>query len=81
MASSVILNLNYHSDSLDVIIEDNGKGFEIESVYLSCGSVKAGLKNMYTRTELFGGEFTIESQPGKGTKILFKVPYTNDKQN
>jgi signal transduction histidine kinase len=74
-ASKVWLQLNYSNGYLDVLIKDNGKGFIKEEVSLENVHNKAGLKNMQTRSKLFGGQLIIESRPQRGTQILVTVPY------
>jgi signal transduction histidine kinase len=49
---------------------DNGKGFD--------GTIKGsgnGWKNMHKRTDYLNGKLTIDSEPGKGTKIIVSIPY------
>ena len=54
-----------------VMIEDKGKGFELDSQ-----SRGVGLFSMDERTRAVGGELTINSLPGKGTRIILEVPST-----
>jgi two-component system NarL family sensor kinase len=74
-ASKVWLYLNYNESCLEVLIKDDGVGFEKEEVFNEKDSQKAGLNNMQTRARLFGGTVMIESNQNKGTQILVKVPY------
>ena len=56
-------------------VEDDGKGFlvDVESeAAAQRGSL--GLINLRERAELVEGQLTIESQPGRGTKIRLVVP-------
>jgi signal transduction histidine kinase len=62
-------------DEFQVVIKDDGKGFdlaEVERSYDRRG--KLGLLNMRERTEMIGGRLSIESAPGKGTTITLNVP-------
>jgi PAS domain S-box-containing protein len=52
-----------------VMIEDKGKGFELDSQ-----SRGVGLFSMDERARAVGGELTINSSPGKGTRIILEVP-------
>ena len=52
-------------------IQDDGRGFDSESIKLSIGH---GLSNMETRALNAGGEVDISSEPGKGTTVLAWVP-------
>lgn len=49
---------------LKMVIEDNGRGFSPESI-----TKGNGLKNIRKRAQEINGSVTIESQPGKGTRI------------
>ena len=71
---NVVVTL-YH-DSLNMVIKDDGKGFDIKSIK-GRGN---GLRNMKQRIESIGGKFTIEPAPEKGTTIQITVP-TNKLQS
>jgi len=64
----------------DIIFEirDNGTGFEpdkdLQKLRLEG---HRGLSNMKERMGLLGGSFEIESSPGKGTLLTFRLPYVN----
>ncbi len=57
---------------LTLIIKDDGKGFDIESV--SANKESFGIMGMKERVELFGGELDIISSPGSGTQVIIRVP-------
>ena len=50
-------------------VVDDGRGFDLRS---SVGGV--GMSSMRGRAEALGGEFEVESEPGKGTTIRFRGP-------
>lgn len=52
-------------------VEDNGVGFDPET---SAGDNHLGLRIMRTRVERTGGELTLASAPGEGTKIVAYFP-------
>jgi two-component system sensor histidine kinase DegS len=56
---------------LKVIVADNGKGFETETLEKSG---RLGLKLIRERVELLGGYMEIDSGLGKGARITFQVP-------
>ncbi|MGL4610418.1 MAG: PAS domain S-box protein [Trueperaceae bacterium] len=58
-------------NAVQLIIEDNGVGFDPTSV---AASEHVGLSSMRERIELVGGTFTVESLPGNGTTISAKLP-------
>lgn len=60
---------------LEVVIEDDGVGFDKAAVlksYEKRGSF--GLLNIDERARLVGGRAEINSTPGKGTRITIFVP-------
>lgn len=70
-ASSVIIDLQYHTEYFIMTISDDGIGIEKDKPGKSSG---IGIINMKQRAEVMNGSFEIES--GKeGTKILIKIPY------
>jgi signal transduction histidine kinase len=52
-------------------INDDGKGFDIDSMNENIGH---GLANMRTRARSIGGDVDISSAPNEGTTILAWVP-------
>jgi PAS domain S-box-containing protein len=69
-ADRVSVSLSKENESLELIIEDNGRGFDPESV-LETEDVETGfgITSMKERTELSGGSFSIESREGGGTIV------------
>ena len=74
-ANNVSVVLSCHDSSLVVIIEDDGKGFDVNAVISSADGKRLGLFGMYERASLVGGKLTIESQPGAGTTIFLDIPW------
>ncbi len=68
-ADLVRLSLGKKEDKIELNIEDNGMGFDLENYRKGLG-----LTSMRERTELSGGSFEIESTPGKGTTIKAHWP-------
>lgn len=71
-ASQIIIQLVKHPESLLLMVEDNGKGFEKENVLPSQTGI--GLKNIETRTKMLGGSFFIDSKVGKGVTATLEIP-------
>jgi signal transduction histidine kinase len=68
-ADHVDLQIQSREGRLDVIVSDDGKGFD------SSGEQRGfGLAGMRERIELAGGELRIESRPGAGTRVMASVP-------
>jgi len=55
-------------------IEDNGRGFEPDEGKRPDRNGHFGLMTMKERIELLGGEFDVETAPGKGTVITAVLP-------
>ncbi len=55
-------------------IEDNGRGFDPEAARARAST---GLSGMQERVELLDGEFSLESNPGKGTRLTVELPFAN----
>lgn len=68
-AHSLRVELSIQSRMLIVEMDDDGKGFDPQK--LSRGGF--GLKSMTERAKKLGGTLSIESEPGKGTHIRFRV--------
>ena len=71
-ADLIRLFLHKAEDKIELMIEDNGMGFDLET-----SKRGLGLTSMRERTELSGGAFVIESTPGKGTIIRASWPIVN----
>jgi signal transduction histidine kinase len=69
-ADFVTLSLRKNSGPIELILQDNGQGFDVEKIFSRDTYRKGlGLSSMRERTELSGGSFMIESIQGKGTTI------------
>jgi signal transduction histidine kinase len=68
-AASVTLQLTEREGRLDVLVSDDGRGFDPEA---ERGGF--GLVGMRERVELAGGELRIESRPGAGTRTMASIP-------
>ncbi|MCQ8186628.1 sensor histidine kinase [Parvularcula maris] len=69
-ASIVVVSLERSRGGLLLSVKDNGRGFEVGKTYKG----RLGLVGMRERTTLIGGQLSILTQSGKGTKILLDVP-------
>ncbi len=70
-ASEVRVEMTGADGGLVLSIADNGVGFDKNKVRNSAG---LGMISMRERMHLIGGEFTIASIPGKGTKLQARAP-------
>ncbi len=76
-ADLVRLSLRERDDRMELVIQDNGRGFDLRKA-LSQDSMQRGLglSSMRERTELSGGKLVIESAEGKGTIVRASWPLT-----
>ncbi|GMB02247.1 HAMP domain-containing protein [Pelosinus sp. IPA-1] len=74
-AQNVSVIITRKSNVLELIIEDDGIGFEVDVLMNgNASNNKLGLYGMRERAILVGGTFTIESSPGLGTTIYVRIP-------
>ncbi|HVX28763.1 MAG TPA: triple tyrosine motif-containing protein, partial [Parafilimonas sp.] len=69
-AKNVSLQIGYRDKRIILMIEDDGKGFDV-----SAHKNGYGLKNLDARTKLLHGTLHLDSMPGKGTSILIEIPF------
>jgi signal transduction histidine kinase len=77
-ASLVIVDTSWLEDKLEVIISDNGRGFDPQ---LRNQDAHFGLHIMHERAEDIKADLKVESSPGMGTKIRLLVPYSGTIEN
>lgn len=68
-AKNVTLQIGIRDELIVLMIEDDGKGFE-----LSEQAEGYGLKNLAARTALMNGKMTIDTAPGRGTSVTIEIP-------
>jgi PAS domain S-box-containing protein len=69
-ASLVYANLIETEDGLDLVIRDNGRGFDPSEI----SSTSMGLAIMQERAQEIGATLSISSQAGHGTRIAIHLP-------
>ncbi|MCO5286651.1 MAG: sensor histidine kinase [Chitinophagaceae bacterium] len=70
-ASEIRIELRKKPTYQEVIISDNGKGFDTKAA--SSGGI--GLRNISDRVEIMGGNLTINSEISKGTTVNIRIPH------
>lgn len=73
-ADSVKLELNVNGKSIDLAIEDNGKGITEEEIN---NAKSLGLVGIRERAHSVSGQITITGQKNKGTKLNIIIPKKN----
>lgn len=74
-ASKVDVTLHFQGDVLILSVTDNGNGFTVSDLEKTRG---LGVTGMRERATLAGGDLQIHSQPGEGTRVVFKVFYDTE---
>jgi signal transduction histidine kinase len=80
-ANEVRITLEFVSGGFNLVVADNGTGFDPKRV--GSGSEKNrhapgnGLRNIHSRLAQIGGQSNIQSAPGEGTRVEFFVPQPN----
>ncbi len=73
-AEQAAVRSDVSADTLMIEIQDDGQGFDP-----ACNTARAGhygLLGLHERARMVGGEFSIESAPGKGTLLRLSIPLT-----
>ena len=76
-ASEVTITLHSYAHHVELVITDNGRGFDVPS---RVGS-SYGLKGMLHRIQALHGSLTIESGTGIGTRLAASVPKSAREQS
>jgi signal transduction histidine kinase len=66
---SAIVSRN--DESVSVVVEDNGVGFDLDA---AAASGRLGLAGMRERVSLIGGTLELESSQGNGTTLFARIP-------
>ena len=73
-ASKVEISVCYKADCVELVVSDNGKGFDVTKKTQN----GLGLISMRERVKTIGGSIAIESSPGTGTRVSVSVPFEID---
>ncbi len=76
-ARNAVITVEYETDQLLMRIKDDGKGFDVSKLTgVDDRGRGSGLFSMNERVKLIGGSCSVESEPGRGTLVIVKVPST-----
>ncbi len=75
-AGDAWIRLRFSPDSLELEVEDHGKGFVSEKLQRGIGLVA-----MRERAELIGGTLAVSPRPQGGTKVRLRIPRTRVEAN
>ncbi len=62
-------------DAVQMVLQDDGRGFDVEHMRLSPANKRLGLIGMRERVEMVGGRFSTTSGAGAGTEIKVQIPF------
>ena len=71
-ASKLTLRIYRHAQKLVVVVEDDGKGFDLNQARPD----RNGLMNLFQRMKEAGGQCQIQTRPGAGCRVEFSLPLT-----
>lgn len=70
-ARSVLVHAQVADGFLNLRIEDDGVGFDLSAPR---SAERQGLRNMHARAASLGGNLEVHSQPGRGTRLILRLP-------
>ncbi len=72
-AAKAWIRLAVREGRLVIEVEDDGRGFDVTGF---AWGMSTGLSSMRERAMLMHGTFTIDSSPGRGTRVIAELPFT-----
>lgn len=76
--ANITVQVQQQGSALIATVRDEGPGFDMAAVnlnYAERGSL--GMVNMQDRARLVEGTLTVESAPGRGTRVTLRVPFVD----
>nr|WP_321227701.1 sensor histidine kinase [uncultured Psychroserpens sp.] len=70
-ATEMTIQITNHDHKLNIVVEDNGKGFDIKKLSKTSG---IGINSIDKRIENLDGNVHIDSKTGKGTSVIIDIP-------
>ena len=67
-AEQITVAVACDANTFTVTVEDDGRGFEAAS-----GNGR-GMTTMHRRADALGGTLAVDSSPGRGTRVTFRLP-------
>lgn len=72
-ARSIVVMLRLDGQPIAVMISDDGVGFDLDLLRQTTHTGGLGILTMKEMTEFSGGRLTLDSSPGKGTRINVEI--------
>jgi signal transduction histidine kinase len=73
-AGAARIELHQEHDHVQLIVADNGRGFDPQLPDTGAGTHGFGLIGMQERARLLGGDMRISSCPGAGAQVEVTIP-------
>lgn len=70
-ASKSLVQVIAKEDMLNITVEDDGKGFDVNTLQQASG---IGYKNTLSRTTFLNGRLDVRSKSGEGTSVYIEIP-------
>jgi two-component system sensor histidine kinase DegS len=78
-ASNIRVTLSEDANALQLVVEDDGIGFDREAVaQRTKRGEHLGLLGMTERVRSAGGELLLDSRPGSGSRIEVRIPFVRE---
>ena len=77
-ATEVTVQLSQNDDALLITVEDNGKGFDLETSLQKKGH---GLSNLSSRVKALNGQVDFDSRINEGTSVSIQLPLNLEERN
>ena len=74
-AAKMTIQVNRFDNMINVLVEDNGRGFDPEKVRQKPG---LGMANLTSRVHNLHGKMFIDARPGRGTTVSIDIPVFQD---
>ncbi|MEW6182294.1 MAG: sensor histidine kinase [Bacillota bacterium] len=77
-ATNVQVKLEVTPDKVNLVVRDNGKGFNAQKILKDMRRKGYGLIGVKERVQLLKGEMNIDSSPGSGTTLVVRFDITEN---
>lgn len=77
-ATEVLIKIEFAKNRINVVVRDNGCGFDVEKAIAEKSGMAFGLIGMRERIQLLKGRFEVKSSPGQGTEVILSVPTAHE---